>query len=137
MKIDYFAVMPTGKNGELEPLCLTDGRGFEGLDEEWLRAIHYGAGLIRIIDGGVELRLPVEFGFGYVLQYLRQFADAERHLVARTRKLLRAQLDWISRGLPLRLSRQDDWVEIEGDEQHAYPLDRFLEALGKANASVV
>ncbi len=104
MVIDYFAVLPSGKKGALEPHCLTLGTWYQRVNEELFRAIHYGAGIIRIRDKGAELRIPIEFGFGYVLQYLRQFTEAERQS-GRKRHVLQRQLDWIGRGLPIELKR--------------------------------
>ncbi|SDB86368.1 hypothetical protein [Exiguobacterium indicum] len=70
MQIDYFAVQPSGPKGALEAHVLYPGWN-QRQNEEWERAVHYGAGLIRIRQRGTELRIPIEFGFGYVLQYIR------------------------------------------------------------------
>ncbi|MCT4791810.1 MULTISPECIES: hypothetical protein [Exiguobacterium] len=137
MKIDYFSVMPSGPKGALETHCLTNGNWYERISEEWERAIHYGAGLIRIKDKGAELRIPIEFGLGYVLQYLRQFTAAERHTVDRARRHLQQQLEWIGRGLPIQLRRLDEMIEVTADIEHQFPREDFLNAVEQANQTVL
>ncbi|MER2124408.1 MAG: hypothetical protein ABS936_10150 [Exiguobacterium indicum] len=132
MVIDYFAVLPSGKKGALEPHCLTQGTWYQRINEELFRAIHYGAGIIRIRDKGAELRIPIEFGFGYVLQYLRQFTEAERQ-GGRKRHVLQRQLDWISRGLPIELKRRGAKIEMWADDVHRLHRESFLQAIEKAD----
>ncbi|MGA9231706.1 MAG: hypothetical protein WBV68_06610 [Exiguobacterium oxidotolerans] len=127
MKIEYFTVQPSGPKGKLETVPLVNGWE-QHVDEEWSRAIHYGAGLIRVTDDGVELRIPIEFGFGYVLQYIRQFVEAERK-TKRARHLLQRQLDWIGRGLPIQLRRVGERIEIMADSRHQFDRTDFLEAM--------
>lgn len=137
MKIDYFSVMPSGPKGALEIHCLTNGNWYRRVSEEWERAIHYGAGLIRIKDKGAELRIPIEFGLGYVLQYLRQFVAAERQTMDRARQHLQQQLEWIGNGLPIRLRRLEDTIELTADDGHRFPREAFLEAVEQANQTVL
>ncbi|WP_373952174.1 hypothetical protein QNN95_14000 [Exiguobacterium acetylicum] len=132
MVIDYFAVLPSGKKGALEPHCLTQGTWYQRINEELFRAIHYGAGIIRIRDKGAELRIPIEFGFGYVLQYLRQFTEAERQ-EGRKRHVLQRQLDWIGRGLPIELKRRGAKIEMWADDVHRLHRESFLRAIEKAD----
>lgn len=137
MKIDYFSVMPSGPKGALEIHCLTNGNWYRRVSEEWERAIHYGAGLIRIKDKGAELRIPIEFGLGYVLQYLRQFVAAERHTLDQARHHLQQQLEWIGRGLPIQLRRLDEVIEVTADTDHRFRREAFLEAIEQANQKVL
>ncbi|MDI3236252.1 hypothetical protein QK289_14660 [Exiguobacterium antarcticum] len=136
MKIDYFTVMPSGPKGALETHCLTNGNWYRRISEEWERAIHYGAGVIRIKDKGAELRIPIEFGLGYVLQYLRQFVAAERHTIDHARRQLHQQLEWIGRGLPIQLRRLENMIELTSDADHRFQREPFLEAVEQANQSV-
>ena len=136
MKIDYFSVMPSGPKGALETHCLTNGNWYGRISEEWERAIHYGAGLIRIKDKGAELRIPIEFGLGYVLQYLRQFTAAERHTMDRARRHLQQQLEWIGRGLPIQLRRLGDMIELTANANHRFQRETFLEAVEHANRNL-
>jgi len=132
MVIDYFAVLPSGKKGALEPHCLTQGTWYQRVNEELFRAIHYGAGIIQIRDKGAELRIPIEFGFGYVLQYLRQFTEAERQS-GQKRHVLQRQLDWIGRGLPIELKRRGAKIEMWADDVHRLHRESFLRAIEKAD----
>ncbi|WP_214847352.1 hypothetical protein [Exiguobacterium sp. s193] len=129
MKINYFTVQPSGKNGQLETHLLP-ADWHQAVDEEWSRAIHYGAGLIQVTDNGVELRIPIEFGFGYVLQYIRQFVEAERQ-TKRARHLLQRQLDWIGRGLSLRLQRKGAIIELTAGQTFCFKRESFLLACEK------
>lgn len=133
MNIDYYAVLPSGPNGTLQSHCLTKGSWYHQLDEEWERAVHYGAGLIRIQQRGVELRIPIEFGFGYVLQYFRQFFEAEQNEPP-IRNRLQAQLDWIADGLPVRLQRDGERIRIQADRIYEVARGPFLEALKRTKA---
>jgi len=130
MKIDYFTVLPSGPNGALQTHCLTEGDWYRQLDEEWERAVHYGAGIIQIRQRGVELRIPIEFGFGYVLQYLKQFFEAEQKEPS-IRKRLQAQLDWIADGLPIKLQREAEKIIIWGDQAYRVSRRPFLKALSR------
>lgn len=128
MNIDYFAVLPSGPKGALQTHCLTNGPSDARQDEDWERAVHYGAGIIRVRDSGVELRIPIEFGFGYVLQYFKHFLEAEQK--ERTvRERLQAQLDWIGRALPVQLRQAGKQILLEGETTHRFPRTPFLEAL--------
>ena len=131
MNIDYFAVLPSGPKGALQTHCLTTGDGHAGWDEEWERAVHYGAGVIRVQNHGIELRIPIEFGFGYVLQYLKQFFEAEQKDRA-ARERLQAQLDWIGRALPVQIRRTGKQIFIKSDTTHRFPRIPFLKALQHA-----
>ncbi len=128
MVIDYFAVLPSGKKGALEPHCLTQGTWYQRVNEELFRAIHYGAGIIRIRDKGAELRIPIEFGFGYVLQYLRQFLESERN-DSPIRQRLQQQLEWIANGLPIKLERDENHIWLIADQVHQFARNPFLKAL--------
>jgi hypothetical protein len=132
MVIDYFAVLPSGKKGALEPHCLTQGTWYQRINEELFRAIHYGAGSIRIRVKGAELRIPIEFGFGYVLQYLCQFTEAERQ-DGRKRHVLQRQLDWIGGGLPIELKRRGSKIEMWDADVHRLHRESFLRAIEKAD----
>ncbi len=100
--------------------------------KELFRAIHYGAGDIRIRDKGAELRIPIEFGFGYVLQYLLSVHGAERQ-EGRKRHVLQRQLDWIGRGLPIELKRRGKNIEMWADDIHRLHRESFLQAIEKAD----
>lgn len=126
MKINYFTVQPSGENGQLETHLLPVD-WHQAVDDEWSRAIHYGAGMIQVTDNGVELRIPIEFGFGYVLQYIRQFVEAERQ-TKRARHLLQRQLDWIGRGLSLQLHRKGEWIEVTCGHAYCFKRESFLVA---------
>ncbi|WP_294750039.1 hypothetical protein [uncultured Exiguobacterium sp.] len=130
MQIDYFAVQPSGPKGALEAHMLYPGWN-QRQNEEWERAVHYGAGLIRIRQRGTELRIPIEFGFGYVLQYIRQFMEAERK-GGSIRQKMQAQLDWIAEGLPVRFKRDKETIVVTAERSHAFAERPFLEALGKS-----
>lgn len=128
MNIDYFAILPSGPKGALQTHCLTTEDGHAGRDEDWERAVHYGAGVIRVQDHGIELRIPIEFGFGYVLQYFKHFLEAEQK-DRTTRKRLQAQLDWIGRALPVQIRRTGKQIFIESDTTHRFSRTAFLKAL--------